>query len=202
MSALRTLLMACGVLLLVLLGALAAAWGTGVIPRERLPAALAALRTPATAVPAPVPEGPADSGVLLEARARLHEDQEAFRQEKAMTEAQFQAERAELETLKAAAEARLQEFSREQARLAEAAAPSAAGASPAPDKGVKAVAELTARMAPKDAAALLGNESEAGVAQILRKMDPKQAGKVMTELVASDPERASRILASMKEQRP
>ena len=202
MSALKSLLMTCGGLLLALLGALAVAWGSGAIPRERLPAALAALRTPAAEVPMPGPEGPADSGILLEARVRLHEDQETFRQEKAMTEAQFQAERAELETLKTAAEARLQEFSREQARLVEAAVPTAGGLSPAPDKGVKAVAEMTARMNPKDAAALLGSESEAGVAQVLRKMDPKQAGKVMTELVASDPERASRILASMKEQSP
>lgn len=202
MSALRTLLMACGVLLLVLLGTLAVMWGAGVIPRERLPAALAALRATTPAAPAPVPEGPADAGILLEARSRLHEDQEAFRQEKVMTEAQLQAERTELETLKAAAEARLQEFSREQARLAEAATPSGPGTRPAPDKGVKAVAELTARMAPKDAAALLGSESEAGVAQILGKMDPKQAGKVMTELVSSDTDRARRILTLMKEQRP
>jgi flagellar motility protein MotE (MotC chaperone) len=202
MSALRTLLMACGVLLLVLLGTLAVAWGAGAIPRERLQAALAALKGTAPAAPTPVPEGPADASDLLEARASLHKDQEVFRHEKAMTATQFQAERAELETLQAAVEARLQEFSREQTRLAEAATPSGAGITPTPDKGVKAVAELTARMTPKDAAQLLGSESEAGVAQILRKMDPKQAGKVMTELVASDTDRARRILTLMKEQRP
>ena len=199
----KSLLSVLGILFVVV--AAGAGIGLGTLPAGRLKAAVTALKGAEGAVPptAPVPTAtsdllPADAGVLTEARARLLEAKEDFRQERAMAEAQLRAERSEIDALKAAVEARVEELARTRS---EAAAPASRPAAAGAGKGAKAVAELTAKMSPKDVVHLLQDESEAEVARILGKMDARQAGKVMSELVAADAERARKVMALMKEGR-
>lgn len=187
------LLAALGVLFLL------AASGIGAfafsLPAGRIEAAVLALKGQTAPAPAPpVAPEPMDAGLILDARSRLQEAKEELRQEQVMVQAQLKAERGELESLKSAVEAK------EAALKSRAAAAQALPAPPAADeKGAKAVAEIAARMPPKDAVKMLADESEAGVAQILRRMDAKMAGKVMAEMVNADPDRAKKVVSLMKE---
>lgn len=191
-----------GVLFLLALGALG--FAAAKLPKERTGAALAALKgeAPAPAVPLEA-EPPADAGILLDARARLEEDRGTFQQETTLALAQIQAERSELEALQATLQAGLETLAREQAKQAQEGSPAgkAAGGTGS-DKGMKAVAEMAARMTPKDAAQLLSGQGDAEAARILRRMDPKQAGKVMSAFVETDAGRAGRIVTLMREGTP
>ncbi len=177
-------------------------------PRERLTAAVKALKgqvpePPPAAVVAPVETSaslPQDISLLKDARDRLAEDQERFLQEKGMAHAQLEAERVEVERLKAEVSQRLEEARRP------AASASAAGGAPATGpaaavsaKGVKALAEIVAKMTPKAASQLFLKENEESVAGVLQRMDPKQAAKVLAEMVSADPERAQRVAAILRE---
>ena len=197
-------LSAAGVLFLLLaVGGVAA---FAMLPKARMAAAVSALKgappaaaaTPAAAKPVkPAGDAPVAVGILMEAQAKLADREEAFRRERALAETQLKAERAEVEAVKAAAEEKLELLAQERARAK--AAPVAPAVAEASEKGIKAVAEISGHMDAKVAAQLLAGESEAGAARILRKMDPEQAGLVMSEVVAADPERARRIVSAMKE---
>ncbi len=173
--------------------------GCGIVPRERLGSALQALRGQTQAVPkeAPVPSPPPESGILLEARERLDRDQAAFQQVRTQAGAQLQAERTEIERLKAEVERRLQEPASSKGAPAEASAEARIPLA-ASGKGAKAVAEISAKMQPRAVVQLLQQESEEGVVQVLKRMDPKQAGKVMAEMLSSDAARAQKIESMMR----
>lgn len=193
-----------GVLFLLALGGLGVA--ASKLPKERTAAALAALKGEAPKPPSTTEEAstaPEDAGILLDARARLEADRGAFQQERTLALAQIQAERAELEALQATLQAGLETLTREQAKQAQAGGdvPGRA-AGTVSDKGLKAVAEMAAKMAPKDAAQLLSGQGDAEAARILRRMDPKQAGKVMSAFVETDAGRAGRIVTLMREGTP
>lgn len=215
--ALGVLLAIVGLLAVLAAGAAGIAVKTKRLPPERLDAALAALKGQVpdkNDKPAEIEPLPASPPLLIEARARLAEDREALRQEQALSRAQIEAERSELETLRAAVEARIQAW---EAQAPGAGKPTGAEAGSLPGggtsgggaalaahdgKGVKAAAEVTARMKPKDAAQLLAGETDAGAARILRRMDPKLAGKVMTELMLADADRARRMFTLMQTEVP
>ena len=169
----KSLLSVLGILFLLV--AAGAGIGLATLPAGRLKAAVTALKgaepsaSPAPGLPVPAPTAtsdtsPVDAALLTEARAKLLEAKEDFRQERAM-----------------------------------AAAPSSRPAAALADKGAKSVAELSAKMSPKDVVHLLQDESEAEVARVLGKMDARQAGKVMAELVTADADRARKVIALMKE---
>ena len=191
-----------GVLFLLALGGLGVA--AAKLPKERMDAALAALKGETPKPAEPLEEAPtAAAGSLLAARARLEEDRGTFQQERAVALAQIQAERAELLALQVTLQASLETLTREQAKQAQAGnAPGGVAAGGGSDKGVKAVAEMAAKMTPKDAAQLLSGQGDAEAARILRCMDPKQAGKVMSAFVETDAGRAGRIVTLMREGTP
>ena len=194
---------------------LAAAVAAGVLlalgkpPRERLQAAVAALqgkemgKAPADAQAPPASASsaaPVDAGLIEEARLALEEDRERFRQEKGMAHAQLEAEAVEVGRLKDEVAQRVEEAKHPPAPAASAPSGSVAQApATASDKGAKALAEIAAKMTPKAAAQLLGQESEEAVAGVLKRMDPKQAAKVLGEMVATDPERAQRVAGILRE---
>ena len=210
-KALSLALMSLGGLLLASVLAAVALLATGRPSRANLEAAVKALKGQAPASSSPAGEAaegkPApvaaekdlpDFALLKAARERLGEDQEQFRQEKAMAHAQLEAERAEVERLRTEVAQRV-----DAARQPPPAPPGASGVSTmpaaAPAKGVKALAEIAAKMTPKAASQLFLKESEEDVAGVLQRMDPKQAAKILSEMVSADADRAQRVAAILRE---
>ncbi len=180
--------------------------GMGKLPQDRLMQAVTALRgtqaspaaevTPAHEDAAQIP----DATLLEAARERLANDQESFRQERNMAHAQLEAERAEVERIRDEVGQRVEEARRASAAGSSApSGPAAAVQVPPSEKGAKALAEIAAKMTPKVASQLFLQESEEAIAGVLKRMDPKQAAKVLSEMVSADPDWARRVAAILRE---